>query len=113
MWVGLSSRCRGALASMRCRQRLPRFPQYALRVSVDTRCMAVVGMRARIAAELRAEIRRQRLRRGDVAVASRLSAHTLRRRLNGAAPFPIEDLAAVCFAVGVPVSEMVARADSD
>ena len=69
--------------------------------------------RARVAAEIRAELARQNKSKASLAQAAGISPDTLRRRLNGVYPFAIEEVDAICFFLGIPIAEFVARARAD
>lgn len=65
----------------------------------------------RVAAEIRAEMARQGVTAPTVAQATDMSRSTLHRKLTDRATFTIAEAAAVCATLGVPLSEMVRRAE--
>lgn len=66
--------------------------------------------RTELAAEIRAELARQKRTQVSLSAATGLSLNTLRRRLDGVKPFYVEELEAVCMFLGVPLSDMITRA---
>lgn len=66
--------------------------------------------RIRVAAAVSAEIKKQGASRSTIAKAAEISDDTLRRRLKGERPFNIDEFAAICHALHVPVAEMLDRA---
>ena len=69
--------------------------------------------RNRIAAEIRAEIARQDVPNDAVAQSADISVKTLRRRLDGGKAFNLDELAAVCSFLKVPLVEFISRTDSE
>ena len=69
--------------------------------------------RSRVAAEVRAEIARQQKSKASVAQAAGISPDSLRRRLDGVYPFYVEEIDAICFFLGIPLGEFMARARED
>ena len=67
--------------------------------------------RTRISSELRAEIARQDVPNGAVALAAGITVKTLRRRLDGGKAFNLDELAAVCSFLKVPLVEFISRTD--
>ena len=65
-----------------------------------------------IAAELRAEMARQRVTLTKLSQATDTPASTLHRRLNHPERVTLEHLSEVCKALGVSLAEIVARAQS-
>lgn len=63
-----------------------------------------------VAAEIRAEIARQRKRLGDVATALGMSRPTLYRRLSGQVPFDVEQLYRLADLLDVPASHFLPAA---
>lgn len=70
------------------------------------------GVAARVAAELRAEIARQVISTDSLAEAVGISAKTFRRRLDGGKTFNLEELAAVCRFLRIPLIEFIARTEA-
>lgn len=68
---------------------------------------AVQGM---VADEVRAEMARQRKTAAELAVALGTTQHTVGRRLNGATPFNVFELARVAEWFGTTTDTLVARA---
>lgn len=66
----------------------------------------------RVAAEIRAEMARQGVTAGTVAQATDMSRSTLHRKLTDRTAFTVTEAARVCTALGVPLSEMVRRAEA-
>ncbi len=62
---------------------------------------------ARIAAEVRAELARQRKTQGDLATALGLTPHTIGRRLSGDVPFSAAEVAVAAKWLGVDVAGLV------
>ena len=69
--------------------------------------------RSRVAAEVRAELARQNKSKASLAQAAGISVDTLRRRLDGVYPFYVEEIDAICFFLGIPIADFVARARED
>ena len=69
------------------------------------------GRRDRIAAELRAEMARQKVSVVSLSEATDIKVATLRNRLNGVQPFFVSELDSVCFALGLSLSEFITRTD--
>ncbi|TFB96565.1 MULTISPECIES: helix-turn-helix domain-containing protein [unclassified Cryobacterium] len=67
--------------------------------------------RSRITSELRAEIARQAVPTVAVAKAAGITVKTLRRRLDGGKAFNLDELAAVCSFLNVPLVEFISRTD--
>ncbi|KQW07617.1 hypothetical protein ASC66_01055 [Leifsonia sp. Root4] len=57
-----------------------------------------------------AEIARQRISKRELAKAAGISPDSLRARLKGHRPFYVDELVALCHALGVPVSVMLDKA---
>ena len=68
--------------------------------------------RARIAAEVRAELARQNKTRASLSQATGISVDTLRRRLDGVRPFYMDELDSITLFLGIPLVEFVARTES-
>jgi DNA-binding phage protein len=66
--------------------------------------------RTEVAKALRGEIARQKAARATLAQAAGLTVEQLRRRLRGDRPFNVDEFVALCHALNVPVSEMLAKA---
>jgi transcriptional regulator with XRE-family HTH domain len=66
--------------------------------------------RANLAAEIRAEMARQRVSINQLAAGTSISASTLYRRLNGVKPFNVDELDAIAVFLGVPAWELAERA---
>ncbi|TFD61090.1 XRE family transcriptional regulator [Cryobacterium sp. Hh7] len=70
--------------------------------------------RSRVNSELRAEIARQDIPNDAVAEAARITVKTLRRRLSGGGKaFDLDELAAVCSFLKVPLVEFISRTDAE
>lgn len=67
--------------------------------------------RARIAAELRAEMARQKMSALTLSEATDIKVPTLRNRLAGKSPFYLEELDLICAALGVGLSDFVDRTE--
>lgn len=67
--------------------------------------------RARTAAELRAELARQKMSVITLAESTGIKVPTLRNRLSGKAPFYLEELDLICLALGVGLSAFVERTE--
>lgn len=65
--------------------------------------------RAEVAAEIRAELARQRVSQAALILATGITKNTLRRRLNGVKPFYVHELEAICSFLNVPLSELLER----
>lgn len=61
-----------------------------------------------VAAELRAEIARQRRTQGDLAQALGWTQQYLSRRLTGATPLSLDDVEKLARILGIPLAELVA-----
>lgn len=59
----------------------------------------------RVAAEVRAEMARQRRTQGDIAAALGWSQQFLSRRLTGDQPFALDEIEALASELGVPISQ--------
>lgn len=70
------------------------------------------GRRAKIAAEVRAELARQNKTKASLSRATGIGIDTLRRRLDGVKPFYMEELDAITFFLGVPLPEFIARTEA-
>lgn len=66
----------------------------------------------RVAAEIRAELARQKRTAREMAVVLGISEHTAGRRLSGDAPFNMIELAAACRWLGISLSDLVRRAEN-
>ncbi|WOF23798.1 helix-turn-helix domain-containing protein [Microbacterium betulae] len=77
-----------------------------------TKQTASEALAQRVADEIRAEMARQRRSAADLAEYLGITAHTVGRRLNGAVPFNVIELASVSVWLGVPIFELIARATS-
>ena len=62
---------------------------------------------AAVAAEVRAEMARQRRTQGELAAALRITAPTAARRLDGSVPFDVRELMTVAVWLGVPVTQLL------
>lgn len=67
----------------------------------------------KLAAEVRAEMARQRLTPIDVANGTDISYATIKRRLAGQYPFTMEEFGAVARFLGIEVTELYSRANGD
>jgi DNA-binding Xre family transcriptional regulator len=67
--------------------------------------------RARIAAELRAEMARQKMTVVALSEATEIKVSTLRNRLAGKSPFYIEELDTICTELSVGLSAFVDRTE--
>lgn len=67
--------------------------------------------RAKVNAELRGEIARQNRRYADVANAAGLSLVTFKRRIDGGKTFNLDELAAVCSFLKLPLVEFISRTE--
>lgn len=67
--------------------------------------------RTRIAAEIRAEMGRQRVSLSSLATDAGISPSTLSRRLNGVRPFLLEEVDAICHSLSVPMADILTRAE--
>lgn len=67
--------------------------------------------RERLAAEVLAEMARQRITRAALARDADITYITLQRRLAGKSPFTYDELAAIAEQLGVGAADLVARAD--
>lgn len=67
--------------------------------------------RTSIAAEIRAEVARQKVSKATLAQATDIHVDTLRRRLDGHMPFYAEELVAICHFLNIPVAELLERAE--
>jgi len=84
-----------------------------LRICVDTVYMHTHPLRrSALADELVAEIAKARVTKSSVAQAAGISVDTLRRRLSAGhhAPFPTEDVVAICGFLGVDYRQVIERA---
>lgn len=66
---------------------------------------------ALVAAEIRAELARQRMTHGRLAEELGVSRAYLSRRLNGDTPLSITDVAAIAGILGVPVAQLTRPVD--
>lgn len=64
-----------------------------------------------MAAELRAELARQRMSVLTLSGATNITVPTLRNRLQGKSPFYLEELDLICAALGVGLSAFVDRTE--
>lgn len=62
-----------------------------------------------MAAEIRAELARQRVTQLALIAATGITKNTLRRRLDGIKPFYLHELEAICSFLNVPLSELLER----
>jgi len=67
--------------------------------------------RARIAAEVRAELARQKKTKASLSQATGISPDTLRRRLDGVRPFYMDELDSITRFFGIPLVEFISRTD--
>jgi DNA-binding Xre family transcriptional regulator len=65
--------------------------------------------RAQVAAEIRAELARQRVTQAALITATGITKNTLRRRLDGIKPFYVHELEAICSFLNLPLSELLER----
>lgn len=65
--------------------------------------------REQVAAEVRAEMARQRISLTELADATSISPSTLRRRLDSVSPFDVDELDRVAGALGVSPDQLFAR----
>lgn len=72
----------------------------------------VPDRRARLAAEIRAELARQSRSRQDLAAHLGISTDTLRRRLDGVRPFYFDELELVAAFLNVRLSDLTGRTDA-
>lgn len=70
-----------------------------------------MNYRPQIAAEIRAEMGRQKYGPVKLAAATRIPRSRLTRRLSGQSPFSTDELGAVAAALCVSVSELIRRAE--
>lgn len=68
-----------------------------------------INRRARVAAEIRAELARQRISQIALIAATGITKNTLRHRLNGKYPFYVHELEAICSFLHVPLAEFLER----
>ena len=68
--------------------------------------------RGRLAREVRAELARRGMSRAQLADQAGINRHTIQRRLSAQHPFTYEELANVARALGLPLSELIERAES-
>lgn len=73
--------------------------------------MGYSDRRARIAAEIRAELARQGKSASELSIGTGIRRDTLRRRLNGTYPLLAEELLAICLYLNIPVATLVARTE--
>jgi len=66
----------------------------------------------RVAAELRAELARQKRSGRELSVVLGISEHTTGRRLNGETPFNMVELAAACMWLGISLTDLIRRAEA-
>ncbi|MBN9210525.1 MAG: hypothetical protein BGO45_04700 [Microbacterium sp. 71-36] len=66
----------------------------------------------RVAAELRAELARQKRSGRELSVVLGISEHTMGRRLNGETPFNMVELAAACLWLGISLTDLIRRAEA-
>lgn len=66
---------------------------------------------ALVAAEIRAELARQRITNGALAEKLGVSRAYLSRRLNGDTPLSIPDVAAIAEVLGIPISQLTKPVD--
>lgn len=67
--------------------------------------------RAKIAAELRAELARQKMTVTSLSTSTHITVPTLRNRLSGQRPFFIEELDTICAVLGVGLTELIDRTE--
>ncbi|PSK96667.1 helix-turn-helix protein [Haloactinopolyspora alba] len=68
--------------------------------------------RERVAAEVLAELARRRISRASLANGTGITYVTLQRRLSGKRPFTYDELAAVAEFFELPITTILARAES-
>lgn len=68
---------------------------------------------SRIADEIRAELARQRKTAAELAMVLGVTQHTIGRRLNGGTPFNAIELMAAALWLGMSLSDLVRRAESE
>lgn len=66
-----------------------------------------VSVTAAVAAEVRAEVARKQISQDKLAAQVGCSRQSLNRRLTGATPFDVAELAAIAEALGVPVTQFL------
>lgn len=66
-----------------------------------------VSVAAAVAAEVRAEVARKQISQDKLAAQVGCSRQALNRRLTGATPFDVAELAAIADALGVPVTQFL------
>lgn len=69
--------------------------------------------RTRIAAELRAELARQKMSVSSLSHSTHITVPTLRNRLAGTRPFFLEELDTICAVLGVGLTELIDRTEVD
>jgi len=68
--------------------------------------------RERFAREVRAELARRGMSRATLADRAGINRHTIQRRLSAQHPFTYEEMASVATVLGLPLSELIERAES-
>lgn len=66
-----------------------------------------VSVTAAVAAEVRAEVARKQISQDKLAAQIGCSRQSLNRRLTGATPFDVAELAAIADALGVPMAQFL------
>lgn len=69
--------------------------------------------RTRVAAELRAELARQKMSVSSLSNSTHITLPTLRNRLAGKRPFFLEELDTICAVLGVGLTEFIDRTEVD
>ena len=69
--------------------------------------------RSKLAAELRAELARQKMTVTSLSLSTHITVPTLRNRLAGTRPFFIEELDTICAVLGVGLTELIDRTEAD
>jgi lambda repressor-like predicted transcriptional regulator len=73
--------------------------------------MGISDRRARLAAEIRAELGRQNKSAAELSAGTGIRPDTLRRRLNGRYPLMAEELLVICTFLGVSIGDLTARTE--
>ena len=63
--------------------------------------------RSRIAAEVRAEVARNGISRGDLAAKLNINLDVLSRKLNGSAPIGLDEIASIAIALNLNPQELI------
>lgn len=74
--------------------------------------MGYSDRRAKVAAEIRAELARQGKSATQLATATGIGRDTMRRRLNGVYPFNSDELYSICHFLGISIVELTERTEA-